>query len=176
MTDKRITMVAARAENGVIGRDGAMPWTMKTDLRWFKTVTDGKPVIMGRKTFEAIGKPLPGRTNIVITRKGDYEAEGALVVHGLERALRIAEVDAEKQNVEEICIIGGGEVYEQALPMAGRIYLTTIEAEIEGDARFPDLNPEQWHVTPASRIDQSDTDDYDARVEVWSRLPGDEQD
>ncbi|MCQ8184121.1 dihydrofolate reductase [Parvularcula maris] len=165
----RIALVAARAKNGTIGRSGDMPWQMKSDLRWFKTVTSGKPVIMGRKTFESIGGPLPGRTNIVVTRQGDYEVEGVLVVHGLERALRIAEMDAQQNGQDELCVIGGGEIYLEALPKAARIYLTTIEEEIEGDTSFPELDPEEWHIQPATRIEASDKDDHDARIEIWSR-------
>jgi dihydrofolate reductase len=165
----RIALVAARAENGIIGRSGDMPWRMPSDLRWFKTVTDRKPVIMGRKTFESIGAPLPGRTNIIVTRQGDYEAEGVLIVHGLERAFRIAEMDAKQNGLDELCVIGGGEIYAKALPKAARIYLTTIEKEIDGDTCFPTLNPEDWHIQSATRIEASDKDDHDARIEIWSR-------
>ncbi|GGY51955.1 dihydrofolate reductase [Parvularcula lutaonensis] len=165
----RVAIVVAKARNGVIGRDGKLPWTMKSDLRWFKSVTTGKPVIMGRKTFESIGKPLKDRTNIVITRQGDYEAEGALVVHDLDRALRIAEVDAGQNGQDEVCVIGGGEIYEQVLPLTGRIYMTVVETEADGDAVFPDLDPEEWHITQAAQIEKSDRDDHDARIEVWAR-------
>lgn len=165
----RVAIVVAKAENGTIGKDGKLPWTLKSDLRWFKTVTMGKPVIMGRKTFDSIGKPLPGRTNIVITRQGDYEAEGVLVVHDIDRALRIAEVDAQQNKQDEVCVIGGGEIYEQVLPHTGRVYLTVVEADIEGDASFPELDREEWHVTEATRIEKSDTDEFDARIEIWAR-------
>lgn len=170
----RIALVAAQSENGVIGKDGNLPWTMKSDLKWFKSITTGKPVVMGRKTFESLGKPLPNRTNIVVTRQGDYQVDGVVVVHGIDRALMIAEKDAQQSGQEELCVIGGGEIYAETLPRASRIYLTVVETELEGDTRFPELDREEWHVTEAARIERSDTDDHDARIEVWARTTSEE--
>ncbi|MCA1804849.1 MAG: type 3 dihydrofolate reductase [Xanthomonadaceae bacterium] len=133
-----ISFVVAMARNGVIGKDNQLPWRLPADLRHFKAVTMGKPIIMGRKTFDSIGRPLPGRTNIVVTRDSAYQAEGCLVAHSIEAALAAA------GDVEEVMIIGGADFYRQLLPRADRIYLTLIDAEIEGDTRFPELDAARW--------------------------------
>ena len=129
-----ISLVAAMAHNRIIGKDNDMPWHMPADLAHFKKVTLGKPVIMGRKTFESIGRPLPGRKNIVITRNSQWKHEGVEVVTSPEQALLLV------NNVEEVMIIGGGNIYQQFLPMADRLYLTFIDLEVEGDTQFPDWN------------------------------------
>ena len=126
-------MVAA-ARNGVIGRNNALPWHLPEDLRYFRRVTMGKPVVMGRKTFESIGKPLPGRTNIVITRNRAYSAEGIKVVRGLNEALNLAADIALIDGVEELVVIGGAEIYRTAIPRADRLYMTEVHAQVEGDA------------------------------------------
>ena len=117
------------AENGVIGRENRLPWRLPADLRRFKSVTMGKPVIMGRKTYESIGKPLPGRSNIVVTRDPDYRAPGCQVVHSLEQALEAGAGHA------EVMVIGGAKLYRQALGRAQRMYLTLVRAEVEGTSR-----------------------------------------
>ncbi len=127
-------MIAAMANNRVIGLDNKMPWHLPADLQHFKKVTTGKPVIMGRKTFESIGRPLPGRRNIIITRNSEYTAEGIEVVTTPEAALELVYA------VEEVMIIGGGNIYEQFLPKAERLYLTFIDLDIKGDTQFPDYN------------------------------------
>ncbi|WP_024604541.1 MULTISPECIES: type 3 dihydrofolate reductase [unclassified Pseudoalteromonas] len=129
-----ISMIAAMANNRVIGLDNKMPWHLPADLQHFKKVTTGKPVIMGRKTFESIGRPLPGRRNIIITRNSEYTAEGIEVVTTPEAALELVYA------VEEVMIIGGGNIYEQFLPKAERLYLTFIDLDIKGDTQFPDYN------------------------------------
>jgi dihydrofolate reductase len=139
----------ARARNGVIGRGGALPWRLKTDLARFKALTLGKPVIMGRKTWESLPKrPLPGRMNIVITRDGSYEenklSRGALVCERFDEAVQIAREQAEEDGAEEVCVIGGAALFELALPKARRIYLTEVEAEVEGDVRFPAFDEGGW--------------------------------
>ncbi|MDO6707645.1 type 3 dihydrofolate reductase [Photobacterium sp. 1_MG-2023] len=128
----KISMVAAMAKHRVIGKDNAMPWHLPADFAWFKKVTLGKPIVMGRKTFESIGRPLPGRHNIVITRNPDYRAEGVTVVTDLHAAQVAAGA------VEELMIIGGGSVYAECLPMADALYLTLIDLTVEGDTCFPD--------------------------------------
>lgn len=133
-----LSFVVAMARNGVIGRDNQLPWRLPADLRHFKTVTMGKPIIMGRKTYDSIGRPLPGRTNIVVTRDPAYQAEGCLVVHSIEEALAAA------GDAAEVMVIGGAEFYRQLLPRADRIYLTRIDAEFEGDTWFPELDPARW--------------------------------
>ncbi len=133
-----LSLIVAVAENGVIGRDGALPWRLPGDMAFFKATTMGKPIVMGRKTWESLGRPLPGRENIVITRDTSYLAEGAVVVNGLDAALEHA------GDVPEIMIIGGAQIYEAALPIVRRIYLTRVHASPSGDTFFPDLNWEGW--------------------------------
>ncbi|MGA7675255.1 MAG: dihydrofolate reductase [Rhizomicrobium sp.] len=139
-----ISLILARADNGVIGAKGGLPWRLPDDLRRFKSLTIGKPCIMGRKTWESLPrKPLPGRTNIVVTREGAFAAEGAFVVHSFEEAL----AQAQKENPEEIMVIGGAEVFAAALSRVTRIHLTEIHAEPQGDVRFPAFSPRQWRET-----------------------------
>ncbi|MCW1719679.1 type 3 dihydrofolate reductase [Pseudoalteromonas sp. A3] len=127
-----ISMIAAMANNRVIGLDNKMPWHLPADLQHFKKVTTGKPVVMGRKTFESIGRPLPGRRNIIITRNSQYSAQGIETVSTTEAALELVKAE------EEVMIIGGGNIYQQFLPSADRLYLTFIDLEVEGDTQFPD--------------------------------------
>lgn len=141
-----IALIVARTRNGVIGRNNSMPWHLPEDLRYFKRITMGKPIIMGRNTWESLGKPLPGRDNIVITRNMHYQAEGATVVNDLARALQYAEQCAAEKNSDEIMIIGGAQIYQAALPVVQRAYVTEIDADIEGDAFFPALTG-QWQET-----------------------------
>lgn len=141
-----IAMIVAVAENGVIGRDGGLPWRIPEDMKWFKARTEGRPLIMGRKTWESFPKrPLPGRTNIVVTRQKDYRADGGVVVGTLEAALDVASGEAP----EEIMIIGGAELYRLALPVTDRIYLTSVKGDIAGDTHFPVLDLAQWKATVA---------------------------
>ncbi|MDQ7054475.1 MAG: type 3 dihydrofolate reductase [candidate division KSB1 bacterium] len=133
-----LSIIVAIARNRVIGRGNRLPWHLPADLRHFKQTTMGHPIIMGRKTYESIGRPLPGRQNIVITRNRDYYAEGCLVVHSLQEAL------AAVPDAEEVFIIGGASLYREALPLADRIYLTLVDAEVEGDTVFPELDASEW--------------------------------
>lgn len=138
-----ISIVVAASQNGVIGRDNQLLWRLPDDLKRFKQLTLGHPIIMGRKTFESIGKPLPGRTSIIVTRSADYQAEGTLVVHSLEEAFAAAgELDT-----EEVFIIGGGEIYRQALEnnSVDHVYLTRIYADSEGDTYFEFPDEAKWH-------------------------------
>lgn len=135
--------VVAVAENGVIGRDNAMPWHLRSDLKRFKRITMNRPVVMGRKTFQSLPRPLPGRTNIVLTRDAGFHAEQALVVTSIERACEVATGDALRRFATEIMVIGGSEIYMQLLPHAHRIELTEVHADVAGDATFrPDLS--EW--------------------------------
>lgn len=133
MSGMRISIIAAMAENRVIGSNGAIPWDLPGDRRRFRELTWGHPVIMGRRTFESIGHPLPGRRNIVLTRRAGYLAEGCVVVHDLRSALEAA------GEADELFIIGGGELYREALPLAERVYLTIIHVTAEGDVLFPEI-------------------------------------
>jgi dihydrofolate reductase len=139
-----LAIIVAAAENGVIGRDNAMPWHLPDDLRYFKRVTMGKPILMGRKTFASIGKPLPGRNNIVITRNPAFQADGVTVVPSLEEGLAVAELNALRDGVDEVVVIGGAQIYAAALPLADRIYMTEIHASVEGDAVLPPIDWTQW--------------------------------
>jgi dihydrofolate reductase len=142
--DPIIALIVAVAENGVIGRDGKLPWRIPEDMKWFRERTQGRPLIMGRKTWESFPKrPLPGRTNIVVTRDKAYRAEGGVVVSSLDAALDVACGEAP----EEIMVIGGAEIYRAALPFARRIYLTSVHGEIEGDTHFPAIDRAAWDET-----------------------------
>ncbi|RRJ82380.1 dihydrofolate reductase [Aestuariirhabdus litorea] len=140
----KIAMIAAVAENGAIGINNKLPWYLPGDLRYFKAVTLGKPVIMGRKTFESLRKPLPGRTNIVISRNAHYQPEGVQVVQSLEQAIERAESVGLINGQPEMMVIGGEQIYRLALSKAERIYLTRVYQSFEGDAWFPELDPAQW--------------------------------
>lgn len=140
-----LALVVARARNGVIGRDGTLPWRLKSDMAIFKATTLGKPVIMGRKTWESLPKrPLPGRLNLVLTRDRSFEAEGAIVCERFDEALEIAREQAAEDGVGEVCVIGGTAVFELALRRARRLYLTEVDAEPEGDALFPAFDESAW--------------------------------
>jgi dihydrofolate reductase len=132
-----LSLIVARASNGVIGKDNQLPWHLPADLKYFKAVTMGKPIVMGRKTFQSIGRPLPGRQNIVVTRNPDFDSNGITVVHSVEAAIAAANQAA------EIMLIGGTELYKLSLPLVDRIYLTEIHQDFDGDAHFPLLNS-QW--------------------------------
>ena len=139
-----IALIAAMAENRVIGRDNALPWRLPGDLRFFKRTTLGKPVIMGRRTFESIGRPLPERDNIVVTRDPAWRADGVQVVHSLDQALAQAGRAASLRGAGEVMVIGGASLYRAALPLAQRLYLTLVHATVPGDTYFPALEWREW--------------------------------
>jgi dihydrofolate reductase len=140
-----LSLVAARARNGIIGRDGAMPWRLPAEMALFKAITLGKPVIMGRKTWDSFPKkPLPGRTNIVLTRDGSFEAAGAVVCETFSQAIQIGREQAEDDGAAEVCVIGGATLYALALAKAQRLYLTDVEADIDGDTKFPEFDEAGW--------------------------------
>ena len=144
---KKLVLVVAVAENGVIGRNGQLPWKIPGDLKRFQKLTMGKPVVMGRLTYESMGEPLKGRLNIVITSNPNYKAEGAVVVTSLKDALALAEKDAEKQNTGEIAIIGGSVVFAETLPIAGKLEITEVHGTPEGDTFFPPFDRREWKET-----------------------------
>lgn len=164
----RVALVVAVARNGVIGAGGDLVWRISDDLKWFKKVTMGKPIVMGRKTYESIGKPLPGRANIVITRNPDYAPEGVSVVRTVEAALDLAR----EEGADEICIIGGGEIYAQTLPLADRIYLTRVDAAPEGDVFFPNLDETTWRATRESVCEKSDRNEHACEFFILDRERG----
>lgn len=165
----KLAVIVAAAENGVIGRNNALPWHLPEDLRYFKRVTMGKPIVMGRKTFESIGRPLPGRTNIVITRDGGWRAEGVKVVHSLDEALALAEDIALIDGATELMVIGGAEIYQAALPRAKRLYFTEVHAEVEGDARLPAIDWSDWGEVSRDRYTASGANPYDYSFVVYER-------
>lgn len=175
-----IVIVVAAALNNVIGRNGDMPWHLSSDLKRFKRLTMGCPVIMGRKTFESIGKPLPGRLNIVVTRDFDWESDGALRVSSLEAAIDLASAHieaAERDSIDKgeeppelhICVIGGGEIYAQALGRADTVHLTRVLAEVEGDTLFPKLSPDEWKLVSTEHVPAGPADSHETRYETWLR-------
>lgn len=139
-----VAMIAAMDRNRVIGVDNQLPWYLPEDLKFFKRMTQAKPLVMGRKTFQSIGRPLPGRLNIVVTRDTGFHHDGIRVCHDLASALALADQQATIDGVEEIMVMGGAEIYAQALPHASRLYLTEVAIEVDGDARFPELDPAEW--------------------------------
>jgi dihydrofolate reductase len=157
-----IVLIVAAAENGVIGRGNDIPWQLKADQQRFKAITIGKPIVMGRKTFVSLRRPLPGRTNIVVTRDPNFVAIGAVVTRSLADALALAKGDALRRSVTEIAVIGGAEIYAATMPAADRLEVTEVHAEIDGDAVFPAIDPSVWHETHRSRNEAAagDTTDY----------------
>ncbi len=140
----KVILVAAVAENGVIGASGGMPWRLKSDLQHFRALTLNKPVVMGRKTWQSIGRPLTQRTNIVITRDPNFMAHGALVVPSFEAALAAARKDAEERGTDEIMVIGGSDIFLAAMPVADRLEITHVHAAPEGDVKFPPIDSAVW--------------------------------
>ncbi len=153
----KISLIVAASENNVIGRDNDLPWKLPDDMKFFVRTTKGHHILMGRKNLESFGKPLPKRTNIVLTRDKEYELEGAKIFHELKAAIQFAEERGE----EELMIIGGGEIYKQALPLADRIYLTRIHTEIEGDTYFPDFDQSAWKVASKEYHPKDEKHNYD---------------
>ena len=142
--EPKLAMIWAMSDNRVIGRDNDLPWRLSADLRHFKAMTLGKPVIMGRRTFESIGRPLPGRTNIVITRRADYQPEGVTVVNDVEKALAEGRRAALQEGADEVMVVGGAEIYALLLDQAQRLYITEIHREYQGDAFFPGFDLKRW--------------------------------
>ncbi|HEX4043459.1 MAG TPA: dihydrofolate reductase [Xanthobacteraceae bacterium] len=139
-----IVLLAAVAENGVIGRGDALPWRLKSDMAHFRAQTMNKPVVMGRKTYQSIGKPLPGRTTIVVSRDRGFAAPGVLAAGTLADALAAAHGDALRRGCDEIVVAGGGDIYAQAMPLAARLVITEVHQRVDGDARFPAIDPKLW--------------------------------
>jgi len=169
---KKIAMIVAMASNRVIGRDNQLPWHIPGDLKFFKATTLGKPVVMGRKTFESIGRPLPGRDNIVITRNGNWQVDGVRVVHDLAGALEMARDSAETSGAEEIMVIGGGEIFTEVLPRTDRLYLTLVQADVEGDAYFPELDWAAWHEISREDVAADNANPYASSGRGFERATG----
>lgn len=164
-----LCLIVAVAENGVIGRDGTMPWRLSTDLKRFKSLTIGNPVIMGRRTWESLKSPLVERTNIVVTRDNSFIAEGAIVAHSFAEACSMAEEQANKDDSKFIFVIGGGEIFKLALPFANRMYVTEILSPVEGDTFFPAFNAEDWHTLSTEMVPEGPKDSQATRFVVYER-------
>ncbi|HTJ57053.1 MAG TPA: dihydrofolate reductase [Devosiaceae bacterium] len=167
-----VAMIAGVAENGVIGADGRIPWRIPSDMGFFKRMTMGKPIIMGRKQYESVGKPLPGRTNIVVTRQPGYQPEGVIVVNDLEAAIEHARTIAQADGASEVMIIGGGEIYSQALRYAERLYISHIALAPEGEIRFPAVDPAAWRIVDEPAVEPSPKDEAAFLVRVYERVTG----
>lgn len=163
-----LSQVVAAADNNAIGKNNQLLWSLPNDTKFFKNTTWGMPVIMGRKTFESLGKPLAGRTNIVITRQHDWQPEGAFVVHDIKQAMGVAaETDA-----KEAFIIGGGEIYKETLPLTQRVYLTRVHATLDADAYFPPLNFADWDLLSQLDFTADEKHKYAYSFQVWQRKEG----
>ncbi len=160
----KLSLIVAMSNNRVIGADNGMPWHLSADLKRFKSLTWGKPILMGRKTHESIGRPLPGRKNIVLTRDPEYRAEGCAIAHSLAEALALA------GKAEELMVIGGSSLYEPLLPEADRLYLTLIEREFKGDTFFPSFAMGEWRIVEGETVDDDPTVDFTYRFLVLDRL------
>ena len=169
MADIRRTIIAAVARNGTIGRDGDMPWRLSSDLKRFKALTLGKPVVMGRKTYDSIGRPLPGRPNVVISRQAAIDHPAISMAHSLPEAMDAAERLALETAADEICIIGGGQIYAQAINLADRLCITHVEADLDGDASFPEIDPDLWQAEETIAVPAGEKDSYPTRYVVYDR-------
>lgn len=156
-----MSVIVAVAENGVVGRDNALPWHLPSDLQYFKRKTMGKPIVMGRKTFESIGRPLPGRANIIVSRSQGYSAKGAYVVESVDRALALAEELASADGEHELMVIGGASIYAAAIPFADTLYITEVHAEIEGDVRLPVIDWSVWQEVSRHRHAAEGSDSHE---------------
>lgn len=158
-----ISLIVAVSANGVIGRGGELPWHLSDDLKRFKQLTLGKPIVMGRKTFESIGRALPGRQNIVLTRQSEFAADDCDVVSSIDAAI------AASGDAGEIVVIGGSEIYKLFLPLAERIYMTRVHIDVDGEVRFPELDEELWQETERENHDADDLNEYEFTTSVLER-------
>lgn len=164
-----LSIVVAMAQNNVIGHAGGLPWHLSSDLKRFKALTLGKPILMGRKCYESIGRPLPGRPNIVLSHALDFAPPGVIIAHSLEAGLERARIEAKRLAINEIAIIGGGVVYELTLPMVDVLYVTHIDAPIEGDTFFPYIDPGIWQPVETQRVPAGERDEYPSVFVVYKR-------
>jgi dihydrofolate reductase len=160
-----ISLIAAASENSVIGKDNKLPWHLPTDMKYFKNITWAMPVVMGRKSFDALGKPLTGRTNIVITRNKNWQADGVQTAQTIDQAIILAS----RTDAKEIFIIGGGEIFQAALPSADRIYLTRVHENFDGDAFFPKIKQEEWKLVSNRDCEPDEKNAYALSFQVWLR-------
>lgn len=170
-----IVLVAAVAENGIIGADNAMPWRIPSDLKHFKALTLGHPVVMGRKTFESLGRPLPGRLNIIVSRTRPEVPAGVVVASSFGEALELADRAATTSGKSAVMVIGGGQIYSEAMPYADRLEITRVHALPAGDARFPDIAPDRWRQVAARAGVRGEQDTADVTYLTYERIPTDKE-
>ena len=166
----KLSLVVAMDKNRVIGIDGGLPWHLSSDLKYFRDITMGKPIIMGRKTHESIGRPLPGRRNIVVTRNENFDAEGCDVVTSLDAAMELV------KEVPEAMMIGGASLYLDTLPVADQLYMTEVHAEVKGDTWFPEIDPEQWQELSRTAFSADERNEHDYSFVVYERINLEDQD
>ena len=164
-----VSFVVAVSDNGIIGREGDMPWRLSTDLKRFKALTLGRPVVMGRKTFQSIGKPLPGRENIVVTRDAGFRPEGVHVLDSIDAAMDLAADFARRSGVNEVAVIGGGQIYAQTLDRATVLHVTHVEKDLDGDTRFPPIDPAIWVSGDEEHVPEGPKDSYPTRFVTYRR-------
>ena len=160
----RLSLIVAMAKNRVIGADNRIPWHLPNELKLFKSLTMGHHIVMGRRTYESIGRLLPGRTTVIVTRQKDYAVEGAVVAHSVREAIDACKGD------DEIFVIGGADLFRETLPVADRLYLTTVDAEPEGDTFMPAFDDSQWNETSAKSFDRDEKHAYSYRLSVLDRV------
>jgi dihydrofolate reductase len=160
-----ISTIVAVAKNNVIGKDNDIPWYLPADLKYFKKITTGHHIVMGRKCYESIGRPLPKRTNVVVTRNPFFMATGCLITHNVAEAVQLAEANGE----DEVFIIGGGQIYEIALPHVDRIYLTEVDLEVDGDIFFPEIDPQNWNLIKETKHEADEKNEYNYTFKVLER-------
>ena len=165
----KLALIAALAENSVVGINNKLPWHLPEDLKYFKRLTTGKAIIMGRKTYESIGRPLPNRTNIVVSRNPAFQAEGVRVVSELSQAIELANDINFINGEDEVMVIGGAMIYQEALPLADRLYLTHVHAHVNGDAYFPEVDFAEWQEQGREDHSASETNPYDYSFVVYNR-------
>lgn len=169
----KTVIIVAVSENGIIGRDGDMPWKLSTDLKRFKALSMGKPLVMGRKTFESVGsKPLPGRPHVIVSRSQQIEMPGVETVASLDLALRRAKELAVDAGVDEVCVVGGGEIYRQALGLADVLHVTHVETTVDGDTSFPAIDPEIFERVEETHVPAGEKDNYPTRYAIYRRRGG----
>lgn len=166
----RLSLIVARAKNGVIGIDGDLPWRLSSDLKFFKSVTMGKPVLMGRVTWESLPFPLPGRPNLVLTRNAEYQDKRAEIFTDLKAMIGRGYELAGALGTDEVMLIGGAKLYAELLPYCDRMYITEVDADIKGDAVFPSFDPRNWAMSSEDSHKKGPKDDYDFTVRIFDRL------
>lgn len=166
----KTSLIAAVARNNVIGADQGIPWHIPSDFAWFKQTTMGKPMVMGRKQFETFPKPLPGRPHIVVTRQSDYSPDGVTVCHSLAEAVQVARDMAEKAGIDEIMVIGGGDIYSQAIRDADRLYISHVDLEPDGEVHFPAIDPAIWEIVAEPDLPRSERDSATYTPRIYERV------